>query len=190
MWYFLAGTGATIRQTVSSPVNGRNVTEPPMASNLAVLLSLRRSAEEEAQKALGQAVAACLRADEEQQRLDAAAEQARRALEEETKRCAAAPVPAVVADGLHRERYRQRLTAALARAAKRAAHHRQGPLDQAQAAEEAAAAHFRQTRQEHQALERLSASKEADQHKLAERRAEDAAGDRANASQRRRQPRE
>ena len=64
-----------------------------MASNLAVLLSLRRSAEEEAQKALGEAVAARLRAEEEQQRLDSAAEQARHALEQETRRRAAASAP-------------------------------------------------------------------------------------------------
>ena len=111
-----------------------------MASTLAVLLSLRRSAEEEAQKALGEAVASRLRAEEEQQRLDSAAEQARHGLEQETKRRATAPTPAVVADGLHRELYRQRLAAGLAEAAKTAAQHRQGPFHQALAAEHAAAA--------------------------------------------------
>ncbi|HJX52982.1 MAG TPA: hypothetical protein VJ801_09485 [Polyangia bacterium] len=160
-----------------------------MPSNLAVLLDLRRGAEKEAQKALGEAAVARLRAEEEQDRLDSAAEQARRALERETKRCAAGPAPAVVSDGLHRERYRQRLTAALARTARTAAEHRQGPLDQAQAAENAAAARFRHAREERLAMEKLKARQEAEQHKQTERRAEDAAGDWVHASHERRKPR-
>jgi len=92
-----------------------------MASNLSVLLSLRRSAEEDALKALGKAAAARLRAEEEQRQLDSVAEQARQALQQETRRRAAASAPRVAADGLQRERYRQRLTAALARAEKSAA---------------------------------------------------------------------
>jgi hypothetical protein len=189
MRYFLAETCATIAQTVSSPVAGRNVTLASMASNLAVLLSLRRGAEEEARKALGEAAATRLRAEAEQQRLDSAAEQARRALREQTKRRAAALAPKFVADGLHHERYRQRLSAVLARAVKSAALHRKGPLDQAQTAESAAAAHFRQARQECLALEKLKARQEADQHKQAERRAEDAAGDWVHASHGPRKPR-
>jgi hypothetical protein len=148
-----------------------------MASTLAVLLSLRRSAEEEAQEALGEAVASRLRAEEEQQRLDSAAEQARHGLEQEMKRRATAPTPAVVADGLHRELYRQRLAAGLAEAAKTAAQHRQGPLHQALAAEHAAAARLRKAKQEREAIEKLQARREADQKKQTERRAEDAAGD-------------
>jgi flagellar biosynthesis chaperone FliJ len=159
-----------------------------MASNLAALLNLRRSAEEEAQKALGQAAAARLNAEQEQQRLDSGAEQARHALEQETKRCVAAPAPAVVADGLRRERYRQRLAAVVARTAKRAAHHRQGPLDQTEAAESAAAERFHQAREERLALEKLKARQEAEQHKQTERRAEDAAGDWIHASHERRKP--
>jgi hypothetical protein len=159
-----------------------------MASNLAVLLSLRRSAEEEALKALGEAAATRLRAEEEQQRLDSAAQQTRHALQQETRRRAAAPAPTVAADGLQRERYRQRLTAALARASKKADHHRQGPLDQARIAEDAAAARVRQTRQERLAIEKLSARQEADQHKQTERRAEEAVGDWVHSSHPRRKP--
>jgi len=160
-----------------------------MASNLAALLNLRRSAEEEAQRALGEAAAARLKAEQEQQRLDCAAEQACHALEQETKRCTAAPAPTGVADGLRRERYRQRLAAAVARTAKRAAHHRQGLLDQAEAAENVAAARFRQAREQRLALEKLKARQEAEQHKQTERRAEDAAGDWVHASQGRHKPR-
>jgi hypothetical protein len=189
MRYFLAEICATIRQTVSAPVTGRNVTELPMASNLAVLLNLRRAAEKEAQKAQAEAVAARLRAEEEQQRLDSAAEQARHALEHETKQRAAATAPEVVADALLRERYRQRLGAALERAAGKAAQHRQGPLDQAKAAENTATARVRQARQERQAIEKLMARQEADQRKHAQRRAEDAAGDWVQSSQNRRKPR-
>jgi len=160
-----------------------------MAPNLAVLLDLRRGAEEEAQKALGEAAAARLRAEEEQRRLDSAAAQARLAFERERKRCLAAPAPAMVADGLRRERYRQRLAVALARAEKRAAHHRLGPLDQARTGENAAAERFRQAREERLALEKLKARREAEKHKQTERRAEDAAGDWIHASPARRKPR-
>ena len=188
MRYFLAGTCATIAQTVSSPVSRRNVTRPPMASNLSVLLSLRRSAEEEALKALGDAVATRLRAEEEQRQLDSVAEQARQALQRETRRCAAASAPKVAAEGLQRERYRQRLTAALARAEESAGHHRQGLLDQTQIAEHAAAARVRQTRHERLAIEKLKARQEAEQHRQTERRAEDAVGDWVHSSHPRRKP--
>ncbi len=189
MRYFLAGTCATIAQTLSSRANRRNVTELPMASNLAVLLNLRRSAEKEAEQALGEAMAARVRAEEEQQRLDSAAELARHALEQETKRQAAATAPAVVADAILRERYRQRLGAALARAVGKAARHRQGPLALAQAAEAAATARVRQAKQERQAIEKLEARREADQLKQTERRAEDAVEDWVQAPQNRRKPR-
>ena len=53
----------------------------------------------------------------------------------------------------------------LARAAGKAAQHRQGPLALAQAAEDAATARVRQAKQERQALEKLKARQEADQHK-------------------------
>jgi hypothetical protein len=148
-----------------------------MASTLASLLSLRRSAEEEAQKALGEATASRLRAEEEQRLLDSAAEQARHGLGQETKRRATAPTPAVVADGLSRERYRQRLAAGLADAANRSAQHQQGPLHQALAAEHVAAARLRKAQQEREAIEKLQARREAVQQKQTERRAEDAASD-------------
>ena len=159
-----------------------------MASNLSVLLSLRRSAEEDALKALGKAAAARLRAEEEQRQLDSVAEQARQALQQETRRRAAASAPRVAADGLQRERYRQRLTAALARAEKSAGHHRQGLLDQARLAEQAAAACVRQTRQERLAIEKLRARQAADRNKQAERRAEEAVGDWMHSSHSRRKP--
>jgi flagellar biosynthesis chaperone FliJ len=159
-----------------------------MPSNLAVLLSLRRSAEEEAQKALGEAMARRLRAGEEQQRLDFAVEQARHALEQERRRRATGPAPVVVADGLHRERYRQRLAANLAGAARKAAQHRQGPLCQSQAAEDAASARLSKAKQARQTVEKLQARREADQHKHTERRAEDAAGDWVHASHGRGKP--
>jgi flagellar biosynthesis chaperone FliJ len=186
MRYFLAGTCATIAQTVSSPVSGRNVTLAPMASNLAALLSLRRSAEEEAVKALGEATATRLRAEEEQRQLDFAAERARQALQQETKRRATATAPGIAADGLQRERYRQRLSEALARAAKKADLHRQGPLNQARTAESTAAARVRQARQERLAIEKLRARQAADQRRQTERRAEDAVGDLVHSSHARR----
>jgi hypothetical protein len=159
-----------------------------MASNLAILLSLRRSAEEEAVKALGAATVTRLRAEEEQQQLDSAAEQARQALQQETKCRATAPAPAVAADGLHRERYRQRLAAALARTAKKAGLHRRGPLDQARIAESAAAARVRQATEERLAIEKLKARQDAENDRQSERRAEDAVGDLVHSSHARRKP--
>jgi hypothetical protein len=159
-----------------------------MAYNLAVLLNLRRSAEKEAKRALGEAMAARVRAEDEQQRLDSASELARHALEQETKKQAAATAAAVVADAILRERYRQRLGAALARAVGKAAQHRQGPLQLAQATESAAAARVRQAKQERQAIEKLEARRVADQLTQKERRAEEAAGDWIQASRGRRKP--
>ncbi|MGB8298113.1 MAG: hypothetical protein WCG85_22055 [Polyangia bacterium] len=159
-----------------------------MASNLAALLSLRRSAEEEAVRALGEAAATHLRAEEEQQKLDGAAEQARQALQQETKRRAAAPAPAVAAHGLQRERYRQRLTAVLERATKEATLHRRGPLDRARIAVSAAAARVRQATQERLTIEKLRARQQAEHDRQTERRAEDAVGDLVHSSHARRKP--
>jgi flagellar biosynthesis chaperone FliJ len=159
-----------------------------MASNLAALLSLRRSAEEEAVTALGEAAATRLGTEEEQRQLDLATERARQVLQQETRRRAATSAPRVAADGLQRERYRQRLTAALARAAKKADFHRQGPLNQARIAEHTAAARVRQTRQERLAIEKLKARQDADQHRQTERRAEDAVGDLVHSAHARRKP--
>jgi len=159
-----------------------------MASNLSVLLSLRRSAEEEALKALGEAAAARLRAEEEQRRLDSVAEQARQALRQETRRRAAASTPRVGRRWPAARTLSATTDAALARAEESAGHHRQGLLDQARIAEHAAAARVRQTRQERLAIEKLRARQAADQHKQTERRAEEAVGDWVHSSHPRRKP--
>jgi len=159
------------------------------STKLSVLLSLRRSAEEEAKRALGEAIAARLQIEEEQARLDQAAKQACVALAQETRRRATGPAPTAVAAGLSRELYRQRLAASHARAAERAAQHRHGPLDRAQACENAATACFRRAKQERQAVEKLMAHQAADQRKQAKRRTEDAVDDWVHAFQSRRTPR-
>lgn len=153
--------------------------------NLAVLLSLRRAAEEEAKHALVEARAARLRAEEAQARLDHAAEEARLALVHDTKRRAAAPAPVAPAEGLSRERYRQRLAAGHARARERAAHHRQASLTEALAAENAALVCLRHAKQERQTIEKLEARQEAERRKQTERRAENATDDWVHATKRR-----
>ena len=137
-------------------------------------------------KALGAATVSRLRAEKEQQQLDSAAGRARQALQQETK--CRATAPAVAADGLQRERYRQRLTAALARTAKKASLHRRGPLDQARIAESAAAARVRQATEERLAIEKLKARQDAENDRQSERRVEDAVGDLVHSSHARRKP--
>jgi hypothetical protein len=152
-----------------------------MAAKLDVLLALRRAAEDAAKLALGEAARARLRAEEEQARLERGAEQARLALAQESKRRSAAAPPSA-AEGVSRERYRRRLAEGLTQATEKSERHRKGPLAQAQAAENAAAAVFRQANQERQGLDKLIARQEASQQKQTKRRVESAHDDWVHAS--------
>jgi len=187
MRYFLAGTCATICRNTKLPRPQTQRHRTAMLSNLSALFDLRCNAEKEAEQALGAALAARQRAEDEQQRLNSAAEEGRQRLARAAK-LRAAGTPSVAALGLQHERYRQRLAAALAQATAKADQHRQGPLQQAQAAEQAAAARVGQAKQERQAIEKLIARQAAEERKQADRRAEDAAGDWVHSSQGRRKP--
>jgi hypothetical protein len=159
-----------------------------MASNLTVLLTLRRAAEDEAKQALAKAAAARQQAEDKQARLDQAAEQAHLTLKKEAQRQAGAALPTGAADALSRERYRQRLAADHTRSAVNAARHKKGPLAGAHADETAAAAAYRQARHEVQALEKLRARQEAQDKRQTERRTEDASDDWVHASRTHRKP--
>ena len=104
MRYFLAGTCATIIKTLFLPAQGRNVTVPAMPStNLTVLLDLRRAAQDDAKRVLGEAVTNLARTEAEQGRLEALLAQAEQALASGSR-----GFPADAAEGLARERFRQR----------------------------------------------------------------------------------
>jgi hypothetical protein len=154
-----------------------------MASDLTVLLTLRRAAEDEAKQALSKAASARKEAEEAQARLDLAAEETHLTLKRETQRRASAALPTGASAALSRESYRKRLAEDHTRSATNAARHKKGPLAEAHAAETAAAAAYRQARQELQALEKLRARQEAQEKWKTERRAEDADDDWVHASQ-------
>lgn len=178
MRYFLAGTCATIIETLFSPDRGRNVTLATMApSNLTVLLDLRRAAEEEAKRVLAEAVAVLGRAEAEQARREATLAQAEQAL---TAKYPGPPVGA--AEGLARERFRQRGLARREQARAQARQHRDGALARARLAETAAAESLRQASLERQAAERLWERQQAEQRKQAERRDEQRDDDWAQAA--------
>lgn len=184
MRYFRGGTCATIRGTLSSPNRGRNGTQT-MAFALASLLDLRRDAEDEAKRAFGQASQARAAAEAEQERLQGAIVEARDRAIAERRRLAALPLEQA-AQGLDREHYRQRLHAEVAQASERATQHCDGPLAEARAAENAARDAYTVARQEREALDKVKARQEAEQRRVTDRRAEDAAGDLAQAAQARR----
>jgi flagellar biosynthesis chaperone FliJ len=153
-----------------------------MAFALASLLNLRRDAEDEAKRAFGQASLARAAAEAEQERLERAIVEARDRAAGERRRLAGLPLEQA-SQGLDREHYRQRLQAEIARAVQRAAQHRDGPLAEAQASEAAARDAYTLARQEREALDKVKARQEAEQRRVADRRAEDAAGDLAQAAQ-------
>jgi flagellar biosynthesis chaperone FliJ len=153
-----------------------------MAFPLASLLDVRRNAEEAAKRAFGQASMARAATEAEQARLERAITEARDHATAERRRLAALPLQRV-GQGLDREHYRRRLSAGIALAEERAAQHRAGPLAEARATENATRDAYTLARQEREALEKVKARQEAEQRRVADRRAEDAAGDLAQAAQ-------
>ncbi len=153
------------------------------SSNLTLLLSLRRDAEESAKRALAEAVTALTRAEQEKASLEALVAQATRRLEQERRGC-----PANAAEGLARERFRQLLRARREQAVTKAKQHREGPLARAHQAERAALEALRQARLERQAAERLWERRQAEQRKQAERRDEQRDEDWMQASHHRKRP--
>lgn len=153
------------------------------SSNLTLLLSLRRTAEESAKSVLAEAVTALARVEQEQARLQALAAQAERELGAEKRGC-----PASAAEGLVRERFRERLLVRREQALSQAKQHREGELARARRAEHAALEAFRQASLERQAAERLWERRQAEQRKQTERRDEQQEEDWVQASRRKKTP--
>jgi flagellar biosynthesis chaperone FliJ len=146
------------------------------------LLNLRRDVEDTARQALDRAAAARVREEAEQARLLEAWEAARARLKKETARLSAEPAPTNGAEANSRERYRQRLRAEVTRLAGIAEKHRNTVLAAAIAGETEARRAFEQAHRERETVEKLKQRADAEDKKIAERRAEDAASDLAQAA--------
>ncbi|MBN2575101.1 MAG: hypothetical protein JXP73_11110 [Deltaproteobacteria bacterium] len=151
-----------------------------MASQLQTLLDLRRKAERDAQAAMEMAVAARVREDAAQARLVTRWQAAKKALDKEQARWTAAPETA--AQALMRENHLRRLADGMARVARLAEEHRQGPLGEAAKHERAARLAYEEARAALDTACKLKARADAEAAKLAERRAEETAADHANAA--------
>jgi len=151
-----------------------------MSSPLPLLVDVRRTAEAAARSDLERARAAHVAADAEEARLLGVLRAAKAALRKEERRPSSAP--RTVAQAQTRERYRERLQAAVDQAALALGQHRAGAQEDALAAEDRARAAHETARVALAAAEQLAARADAAAAKLAERRAEAAATDRANAA--------
>ena len=151
-----------------------------MAFRLQTLLDLKIRAEEAAEAALGVAVTGRVRAEEQQERLDAQVALARQRVADARRRFAE---PADrVGDQLSRERFRQRLDGELRGKSDVAREHRLGALAAARAEEQRARAAHLEARREREALEKHKEKEEERARRVGERRAEDAASDLALAA--------
>jgi colicin import membrane protein len=152
-----------------------------MSFPLRTLLEIRRRSEEEAERALGEAVAAVAAAEAEQRRLVECAAAARtradqsRAYDGEGQTVGAALAGETFAARL-RDEARQAEAAALT--------HRKGALKAARASEAVARERHAAARRDRQAADQAQEREQAEQRRVAERRAEDARSDLAAARRR------
>ena len=151
-----------------------------MAFQLQSLLDLQKDAESAAKTALELAVAARAAEQAEQARFIDHWRLASAAAEEHKVRWASNPESAAQAQT--RERFRGRLVDEVARAARLAEEHRAGVLAKAQAAEDEARGAWHKARAALDATLRLKQRADEEERKLAERRAENEAGDHVNAA--------
>jgi len=152
---------------------------PPF--RLQALLDARCDAEEAAIRAVGDAVAARTRAEEAQRELEARVGQTRWRLDED-RALRADAVPSDAAAGQTRELFRRRLESEWTRAKEATRAHREGALAAALAAEAEARREHLARRRDREALEQLKERETTEARKVAERRAEDEAGDLALAA--------
>jgi len=147
---------------------------------LRTLLEIRRRSEEEAERALGPAAAAVTAAEVEQRRLlecvAAARARAEGARAYDGAQTAAAALATETFQARLRDEARQAEAAALT--------HRKGLLAAARAQEQAARERHASARRDRQAADQAWEREEAEQRRLAERRAEDARSDLAAAHRR------
>ena len=153
-----------------------------MVFQLQTLLDLRRNAESDARVALDRAIAARAKEEEEQARLVAMWRAACGALDEEVARRAAGPAPTRAAEARTRSLYRDRLHDEASARARCAENHRTSAFSAALAAEDEARACYEEAHKACQAVEKLKERAEAEEKRAAERKAESAAGDLAQAA--------
>jgi len=146
-----------------------------MAFRLQTLLELRQRAEEEAERAVAEAMAARAKVEKRQAELEQEVVKARARLDE-ARKTAADPV-AQAGEHLARERFRKRLADMIEQRKEEARVHREGPLKQAKQAEDQARENHVNARREREALDKHKEREEAKVRREAERRAEDAASD-------------
>ncbi len=151
-----------------------------MAFRLQTLLDLRMAAEKDAEETVAQAVGVRAHVALRQEAHDRAAQEAVLVATAEKARLAQSP-PGQGEEGVAHGMYLERLRS-LSRARQDDARvHREGPLREATLAETAAQKLHQDARQEREALDKHKAREEATARKIADRRAEDAAGDLALA---------
>ena len=181
MRYFLDGTWAAIRSTVSSLGPRRNATQPSMSFQLQTLLDLRRNAEEGARQALDWAIASRRREEEEQTRLLARWREACDKAAQEDGRLAAGSSPTTAAQATARGNYLRRLREETTHLASIAEDHRTTALATALAAEVAAQTNYEEARKACEVVEKLKERAGAEDARKAERRADESAADLAQA---------
>jgi hypothetical protein len=151
-----------------------------MAFRLKTLLELRHRAEEEAERALAEVMAARAKVEARQAELENEVVKARARLDE-ARRAAGDPVT-TPGEHLARERFRKRLVDMIEVRKEEARVHREGPLKQAKDAETQAREAHVMARRDREALEKHKENEERRERREAERRAEDAASDLAIAA--------
>jgi flagellar export protein FliJ len=151
-----------------------------MAFRLKTLLELRQRAEDEAERALAEVMAARAKVEARQAQLEDEVVKARARLDE-ARKAAADPV-AIPGEHLARERFRKRLADMIEVRKEEARAHREGPLKEAKQAEDQAREAHVMARRDREALEKHKEREEQRERREAERRAEDAASDLAIAA--------
>jgi flagellar biosynthesis chaperone FliJ len=153
-----------------------------MTFQLQPLLDLRRNTENGARRALDLAMTALRKEEEEQACLLARWQAACATQVKETERLASDPSPTSAAQATTRELYLGRLRDEAARLAKVAEEHRATVLAAALAAEGAAQASYEEARKACAAVEKLKERADAEDQRMAERRADESAADLAQAT--------
>jgi hypothetical protein len=151
-----------------------------MAFRLKTLLEIRQRAEQDAERALAEVMAARAKIEARQAELENEVVKARARLDE-ARKTAADPVT-TPGEHLGRERFRKRLADLIEARKEEARAHREGPLKQAKDAEVAARDAHVVARRDREALEKHKQREEQRERQEAERRAEDAASDLAIAA--------
>jgi hypothetical protein len=151
-----------------------------MVFPLQSLLDVRHNAEQDARRTLALAAAARVREEEEQQRLRAAWQSARAKWEAERRRLADTD-PANAAQAVARQHYLGRLLDEAARLERSAEEHEMSALAASVAHEAAAQAALHEAHASCAAVEKLEERARREERRVADRRAEDAASDLAQA---------